>query len=81
MLLATMARATERDAWIALESALSEFGARSGLFEGIEIVNKGKKESDPFQIAIKSGGPAFNLRLPVAIEPPRFVRIELRYEF
>jgi hypothetical protein len=61
MLLATMARATERDAWIALESALSEFGARSGLFEGIEIVNKGKKESDPFQIAIKSGGPAFNL--------------------
>jgi len=25
--------------------------------------------------------PAFNLRLPVAIEPPRFARIELRYDF
>ena len=26
-------------------------------------------------------GPSFNLRLPVAIQPPRFVRLELRYEF
>jgi hypothetical protein len=26
-------------------------------------------------------GPAFNLRLPIAIEPPRFVRFELRYRF
>jgi hypothetical protein len=26
-------------------------------------------------------GPSFNLRLPVAIEPPRFVRLGLRYEF
>jgi len=26
-------------------------------------------------------GPSFNLRLPVAIQPPRFVRMELRYEF
>ena len=26
-------------------------------------------------------GPAFNLRLPIAIEPPRFVRFELRYNF
>jgi hypothetical protein len=26
-------------------------------------------------------GPAFNLRLPVSIQPPRFVRIGLRYEF
>jgi len=25
--------------------------------------------------------PAFNLRLPVAIQPPRFARLELRYEF
>ncbi len=25
--------------------------------------------------------PSFNLRLPVAIQPPRFARIELRYEF
>jgi len=26
-------------------------------------------------------GSAFNLRLPIAIEPPRFVRFELRYNF
>jgi hypothetical protein len=26
-------------------------------------------------------GPSFNLRLPVAIQPPRFVRFSLRYEF
>jgi hypothetical protein len=26
-------------------------------------------------------GPSFNLRLPVAIEPPRFVRLGVRYEF
>jgi hypothetical protein len=26
-------------------------------------------------------GPAFNLRLPIAIQPPRFVRIGFRYEF
>ncbi len=26
-------------------------------------------------------GPTFNLRLPIAIEPPRFVRFEVRYRF
>ena len=26
-------------------------------------------------------GPAFNLRLPVAVQPARFVRLEVRYEF
>jgi hypothetical protein len=26
-------------------------------------------------------GPSFNLRLPVAIQPPRFVRFGFRYEF
>jgi outer membrane receptor protein involved in Fe transport len=26
-------------------------------------------------------GPSFNQRLPVAIQPPRFVRVELRYAF
>ena len=34
---------------------------RSGLFGEIEIVNKGKKESDPFQVGVKSGGRTFNL--------------------
>ena len=44
-----------------MREALQEFGSRSGLFEGIEIVDKGKKESDPFQVGVKSGGPTFNL--------------------
>jgi hypothetical protein len=26
-------------------------------------------------------GPAFNLRLPTMIQPARFVRVDLRYEF
>jgi hypothetical protein len=26
-------------------------------------------------------GPDFNLRLPVAIQPPRFVRLGFRYDF
>jgi predicted ATPase len=44
-----------------LKSALKEFGSRSGLFEQIEVIRKGNKESDPFQIGVKSGGPTFNL--------------------
>src|SRR5207245_6950115 len=27
----------------------------------IEVIRKGNKESDPFQIGVKSGGPTFNL--------------------
>jgi hypothetical protein len=61
MLLATLARSAATQPWAALRSALKEFGQKSGLFDGIEIVNKGRKESDPFQVGIKSGGPAFNL--------------------
>jgi hypothetical protein len=26
-------------------------------------------------------GPAFNLRMPVSIQPPRLVRVGFRYEF
>jgi len=40
---------------------LREFGSKSGLFDEIEIVNKGKKDSDPFQVGVKSGGRMFNL--------------------
>lgn len=61
MLMAVLARSAEARNWKALQSALSEFGSGSGLFDGIEIVNKGKKASDPFQIGVKSGGTAFNL--------------------
>ncbi|MGO9255666.1 MAG: DUF3696 domain-containing protein [Bryobacteraceae bacterium] len=61
MFLAILSRSAATQPWTALQSALQEFGRKSGLFEGIEIVNKGRKESDPFQIGIKTGGPAFNL--------------------
>src|SRR5271157_1525099 len=61
MLLATLSRSAATQPWVALQSALKEFGQKSGLFDGIEIVNKGRKESDPFQVGVKSGGPAFNL--------------------
>lgn len=61
MLMAALSRSPEKRAWKALQLALSEFGSGSGLFDGIEIVNKGKKESDPFQIGIKSGGSVSNL--------------------
>jgi len=61
MLLATLSRSGRQERWNALRSALKEFGLRSGLFGEIEIVNKGKKESDPFQVGVKSGGRTFNL--------------------
>jgi hypothetical protein len=61
MLLAALSRSAATQPWAALQAALKEFGLKSGLFEGIEIVNKGRKESDPFQVGVKSGGPAFNL--------------------
>jgi len=61
MLLATFSRSAQQQHWAALQSALTEFGAKSGLFERIEIVNKGKTEGDPFQVGVKSGGRTFNL--------------------
>jgi len=44
-----------------LRPALKEFGAKSGLFEQIEVIRKGQNKSDPFQIGVKSSGPTFNL--------------------
>jgi len=61
MLLAALSRSSHQQQWIALQSALKEFGSESGLFEDIEIVEKGKKESDPFQVGVRSGGRTFNL--------------------
>jgi len=61
MTLANLSRSSAKTEWAALQSALSVFGSNSDLFEEIEIVNKGKKESDPFQVGIKSGDPVFNL--------------------
>jgi predicted ATPase len=48
-------------AWGELRQALIQFGKESGLFTDVEIKRKGHKESDPFQIAVRTFGPAFNL--------------------
>jgi hypothetical protein len=61
MLLALLSRSSQQAQWNTLQSALKEFGSKSGLFDEIEIVNKGKKESDPFQVGVKSSGRTFNL--------------------
>lgn len=61
MLLALMSRSSTKRQWATLRAALDEFGSKSGLFEQIEVIQKGNKESDPFQIGVKSGGPTFNL--------------------
>ena len=57
-----------------------QFGLPVGRFavwaDVLNLTNAGQKlqEND-------LSGPSFNLRLPVAIQPPRFVRIGFRYEF
>ena len=61
MLLSQLARGGASSVWRDLHSALNGFGRSSGLFSEIDVIRKGRKESDPFQIAVKSGGPAFNL--------------------
>ena len=44
-----------------LQEALNSFGKVSGLFNSIEVKRKGHKESDPFQISVKTIGQPFNL--------------------
>ena len=57
-----------------------QFGLPAGRFtvsaDLLNVTNAGQRlrEDD-------LSGPSFNLRLPVSIEPPRFVRIGFRYEF
>jgi hypothetical protein len=56
-----------------IELAFGKFSAAVDVFN---VTNAGQRlqEND-------LTGPSFNLRLPVAIQPPRFARIEFRYEF
>src|SRR5262249_27011022 len=61
MLLARLSRSSTNDDWTRLSESLSSFGESSGLFDDIEVIRKGKKESDPFQIGVKTGGPTVNL--------------------
>lgn len=44
-----------------LKEILASFGKTSGLFNSLEVKRKGHKESDPFQIGVKTMGPTFNL--------------------
>jgi hypothetical protein len=52
------------------------FGRLAALVDVLNVTNLNQRlqEND-------LSGPSFNLRLPVAIEPPRFVRLGLRYDF
>jgi hypothetical protein len=52
------------------------FGSLAAAADIMNLANAGRsvQESD-------WSGPSFNMRLPVAIQPPRFVRLELRYDF
>ncbi|MCI0512372.1 AAA family ATPase [candidate division KSB1 bacterium] len=44
-----------------LRRAIETFGKMSGLFKSVEVKRKGQKESDPFQLSVKTAGQAFNL--------------------
>jgi len=61
MVLAELSNDRSGKGWIDLRSGLTKFGKKSGLFEQIDVVRKGNKESDPFQIGVKSGANSFNL--------------------
>ncbi len=61
MYMANLARSPQPEKWAALQSEIEQFGNASGLFQKIEVVQKGKKESDPFQIAVRSEGAMRNL--------------------
>jgi hypothetical protein len=52
------------------------FGRLAATADILNVINAGQRlqEND-------LSGPSFNLRLPVSIQPPRFVRIGFRYEF
>jgi hypothetical protein len=57
-----------------------EFGLPIGRFavaaDILNVTNAGQRLQED-----DLSGPSFNLRLPVSIQPPRFLRIGLRYEF
>lgn len=70
--------ASQRDRWERLAGLLSDFGKASGLFKRLEIKLLGKHESDPFQVQVRMGGPAFNIVdvgygvsqiLPIIVDP------------
>jgi hypothetical protein len=60
MFLALLAKSSPTE-WSKFRNVLRSFGVHSGLFEQIEIIRKGRKDSDPFQVGIQMGGNLVNL--------------------
>jgi hypothetical protein len=52
------------------------FGRLAASVDVLNVTNAGQRLQEDDR-----SGPSFNLRLPVAIQPPRFVRLEFRFEF
>lgn len=49
------------ETWNRSRESLNLFGKKSGLFNDIDIRLLGKKDGDPFQLTVKTGGPAMNI--------------------
>ena len=47
--------------WTTVHDKLAQFGKNSGLFDDIDIRLLGRKDGDPFQIIVKTGGPHRNI--------------------
>jgi hypothetical protein len=60
MLLAKL-QAGENKKWSRIQKSLSAFGESSGLFREVRVKKMGRKRSDPFQLQVRIGRPAFNL--------------------
>jgi AAA domain, putative AbiEii toxin, Type IV TA system len=54
-------RISSPEEWKTVREKLTQFGKNSGLFDGIDIRMLGKKDGDPFQILVQTGGPFVNL--------------------
>ena len=54
-------RTTREEEWEALKRRLIEFGKTSGLFQDIEIKNRGRSAGTPFQLKVKVRGPNANI--------------------
>ncbi|WP_191908148.1 AAA family ATPase [Hypericibacter terrae] len=47
--------------WKTVHDKLAQFGKNSGLFDDIDIRMLGKRDGDPFQIMVRTGGPPMNI--------------------
>ncbi len=47
--------------WKEIQKQLNIFGAKSGLFQNVDVKRFGKTDSDPFQLQVKNKGPAANI--------------------